>query len=636
MMSMVRWGVRARVIVAAVLPMLAMAAVLTVFYTGSRLADLDEAHAARAQALARQLAAASEYAAFAGNLDTLQQLANAVLAESDVAAVSIRDPSGELLVRSARGQHQGSGAPPSTHDSGGLLRVTESILPSNIQLDDAFTLGTADSAQAPHIPTLGTVTVELSLERVKARRNELLRVATVSTLLVLIASLLLSTWLSRGVSGPIRRVAWAVARIGQGRLSERVPELGGGSLRLLADGVNDMAERLEEIHDSMARRIMEATAELRERKEEAEQANLAKSRFLAAASHDLRQPMHALGLFITELSQLSHAPEARHLVQKISASAEAMENLLDSLLDISKLDAGVLHPTIASFPLQPILERISAELRTAAAEKGLRLKVRATEAWGRSDPVLFERILTNLASNAIRYTQRGGVLVACRRRAGKLHVEVRDSGVGIEEHEQEIIFQEFVQLDNAERARDKGLGLGLAIVRRLTDLLGHRLSLRSRPGVGSVFTLEMPAAEADRGAHGAGNERTPGDLAGWRIVLIEDDPLARNGMDSLLSSWGCVVESAASLEELIDVRAPDAPPPQLLISDFRLRSPDNGITAIAAMRARWGADLPAVLISGDTCADTLKLAQDSAIPLLHKPVRPARLRALLHRLYSNH
>lgn len=630
------WGIRARVILAALLPMLALAVVLTVFYTSSRLTDLDEAHTARAQALARQLAAASEYAAFAGNLDTLQQLANAVLAESDVIGVSIVDPAGQLLARSSRSFPQQDGLPvgPPEPRNDELLRVTEAILPSNLEFDDDFGIGAAGTQVRHSVPALGTVVVDLSRERLKVRRNELLKAGAASVLLVLLGSLLLATWLSRGVSGPIRTVAQAVSRIGRGRLSERVPDMGAGSLKLLSDGVNDMAGRLEEMHDNMARRILEATAELRARKEEAEQANLAKSRFLAAASHDLRQPMHALGLFITELAQLAHAPETRHLVQKISASAEAMENLLDSLLDISKLDAGVLHPNVRAFPLQPIFDRIAAEQRAAAAEKGLRLRVRPTTAWTQSDPVLFERVLTNLASNAIRYTRQGGVMIACRRRDGRLCIEVRDSGIGIGADEQEIIFQEFVQLDNPERARDKGLGLGLAIVRRLTDLLDHRLTLRSAPRRGSVFSLEVPAATPDPLLEGGAGERPPGDLGGWRIALIEDDPLARAGMQGLLTTWGCTVCAAASLEELLAAPDADAAPPQLLISDFRLHGGDNGIAAIGVMRARWGKDIPAVLISGDTGADTLQLAQSSGIPLLHKPVRPARLRALLHRLHG--
>lgn len=636
---MLRWGVRARVMLAAVLPMLVLALVLTVTFTRSRLADLDATLTARGQAYARQLAAASEYAVFSGNRDALQQLASAVLSEEDVVGVSIVDHNGDTLARSGMMDGQLPPLPTSAVEApahlvqGPTLRLIEPIRPSRLELDDGFTSVSPDAAVQLGGAPLGSVVLELSLKRLNSRRDELLWTSAGSVLLVLIGSLLLASHLSRGVSGPIRTVAETVTRIGQGRLNERVPLIGGGSLRTLADGVNEMAWRLATSHEEMARKIEEATAELRARKEEAERANLAKSRFLAAASHDLRQPMHALGLFISELGQqASHTPESRRLVQRIAASAEAMENLLDSLLDISKLDAGVLQPNIRAFPLEPLLDRIAAQMRPAAEDHGLQLKVRPCKAWVESDPVLFERILTNLVSNALRYTPHGRVLVACRRRHGRLRVEVRDSGIGIAPEAQDIIFQEFVQLDNDERARDKGLGLGLAIVRRLVDLMGHGLNLRSAPQRGSVFAIEVPLALADPGAPGDDGSRAPGDLSGLLVALLDDDPLARDGMESLLTAWGCTVIAAETPAELLDALAQGGGRPQILISDFRLHGPHNGVDIVYALRERTGGDIAAVLISGDTGPETLRLAQDAGVPLLHKPVRPARLRALLHRL----
>ncbi len=624
-----RWGVRARVILAAVLPMLALAIALTVFFTSSRLSDLEEAHNARGQALARQLAAASEYAVFSGNIETLQQLANAVFAETDIVSVRILDAHGDVLVRSGYFV-QGSGGSPLRAGGEAVHEIVEPITPGKVALDDGFGLDAAPRADSQ----LGSVYLGMSRTHLLLQRNQLLRGAAGAVLLGLIGSLLLASWLSRGVSRPIRAVAQAVSRIGRGQLGERVPTMGGGSLQLLSSGVNEMAARLQEMHDQMARKIDEATAELRARKEEAEQANLAKSRFLAAASHDLRQPMHALGLFVTELALQAHPPAARHLVSKIAASAEAMENLLDSLLDISKLDAGVMNANVRPFALQPIFARIEAEQQRAAAAKGLRLRVRPTRAWGRSDPVLLERILKNLTSNAIRYTRTGSVMIACRMRGPHLRIEVRDSGIGIAPEERQIIFQEFVQLDNPERARDKGLGLGLAIVRRLTDLLGHCLTLHSAPAAGSTFAVELPASPPEERDHGSRGERPPGDLEGWRIALIDDDPLALAGMEGLLTAWGCEVRAAPSLEALMAAYDLVDSPPQLLISDFQLHGATTGLDAIAVMRARWGETLPAVLISGDTSADTLRLTQAAGLPLLHKPVRPGRLRALLHRMHS--
>lgn len=637
---MLQWGVRARVMLAAVLPMLVLALVLTVSFTRSRLADLDAALTARGQAYARQLAAASEYAVFSGNREALQQLASAVLSEEDVVGVSIVDHTGDALARSGMLDGQlpplpvSAVAAPVRMVQGPTLRLIEPIRPSRLELDDGFTSVSPDAAVQLGGAPLGSVVLELSLKRLNSRRDELLWTGAGSVLLVLVGSLLLASHLSRGVSGPIRIVAETVTRIGQGRLNERVPVIGGGSLRTLAEGVNEMAWRLATSHEEMARKIEEATAELRARKEEAERANLAKSRFLAAASHDLRQPMHALGLFISELGQQSHTPDSRRLVQRIAASAEAMENLLDSLLDISKLDAGVLQPSLRSFPLEPLLDRLAAQMRPAAEDHDLQFKVRPSKAWVESDPVLFERILTNLVSNALRYTTHGRVLVACRRRGQRLRVEVRDSGIGIAPEAQEIIFQEFVQLDNDERARDKGLGLGLAIVRRLANLMGHGLDLRSAPQRGSVFAVEVPLAAAQPSA-ATDDNRAPGDLGGVVVALLDDDPLARSGMESLLTAWGCVVIAAETPAELVDALTVAGKPPQVLISDFRLHGPHNGVDIIYTLRQQATTPVAAVLISGDTGPETLRLAQDAGVPLLHKPVRPARLRALIHRLLHN-
>jgi signal transduction histidine kinase len=631
------WGVRARVMLVAVLPMLVLAIVLTAYYTSSRLSDLDEAHAARGQAFARQLAAASQYAVFTGNRDTLRRLTGAILAEADILGVTIVDRSGETLAHSGQ-LDKALPMPSGTADSarvaafGVTLRVVEPIVPSTLELDDAFTAVNhrLRSSRAP--PVLGNVVVDISRARLEGKRAELLSTGVGSALLVLVGSLMLASYMSRGVTGPIRRVARAVERIGGGDFSEHLPEIGGGSLSTLAHGVNEMAAQLASAHEHMLRQVADATSELRARKEEAERANLSKSRFLAAASHDLRQPMHALGLFIAELSQHTHAPASRRLVERIAASAEAMEDLLDSLLDISKLDAGVLQPTIHSFALQPVIERIGAERRPAAAERDLTLKVRPTTCWIRSDPVLFQRILGNLVSNAVRYTQHGRVLVACRRRGEHLRIEVRDSGVGIAPDAHEIIFQEFVQLDNPERSRDKGLGLGLAIVRRLTDLLGHRLEVRSRPGRGSVFAVEVELAQPESAPESGVPQREPGDLAGIRVALIDDDPLARAGMESLLTAWECEVTAAADAPSLLTALELRDAPPQLILSDFRLRGPINGIQAINGLRALYGQAVPAVLISGDTGPGILHQARAEHLLLLHKPVRPARLRALLNRL----
>ncbi len=631
-------GIRARVLLVAVLPVTVLAILLTAFYTSSRIADIEEAHTARSKAFARQLVAASEYAVFSGNQEALHQLAAAMLEEEGVIGVTVMDRFGAILVRSGDpvagiGLDRGLVTTSLTVTAGDTLRIIEPILPTRVDLDDGLSVASLDTAQEWRMPpVLGKVVIDLSRTEIDSRRVELLRTGVMTVLVVLLGTLMLAVSMGRSVTAPIRRVAEAVDRIGQGQFSERVPAIGGGSLGSLSRGVNKMAAELADMHDQMSRRITEATSELRTRKEEAERANMAKSRFLAAASHDLRQPMHALGLFIAELSQHVSSPESERLVGRIAASAEAMENLLDSLLDISRLDAGVLEPRLRPFALQAVFERVAATHQPDAGNRELQVHVRPTVHWALSDPVLIERILGNLVSNAIRYTPAGRVLIVCRKRGERLRIEVRDSGIGIAPESRSIIFQEFVQLDNPERARGKGLGLGLAIVRRLTDLLGHDLELRSEPGRGSVFAIEVPASPPTEAPGESDRERLPGDLAGLRIAVVDDDPLALTAMTSLLQAWGCEVVGATDLRSLNDDLSARKSVPQVILSDFRLAELDNGIRVVQALRARFGEEVPAALITGDTGPEVLALAHDAGLHLLHKPVRPARLRAVLNRL----
>lgn len=623
-------GVRARVMLVAAVPLLVLAVVLTALYTSLRVSDQVQALQDRGRAFSRQLAAASEYAIFSGNHQALQQLASSVLNEMDVVGVRIVNRSGTTLAHSGR---LADPAPDTLADSGmmqlgSVLRIMEPVRTQAVVLDE---LSLSQPPNASNM--LGIVVVELSTERLQAGREEVLRTVIGSTLWILLGSLLLAAYMGQSVSAPIRRVAETALKLGQGQLHERVPLSGGGSLRRLAAGVNEMAERLADAHLLMTRRIEEATAELRQRKEEAERSDLAKSRFLAAASHDLRQPMHALALFSSELSLHPLNPDAQRLAKKIESSVEAMAELLDSLLNISRLDAGLLKPDVCEFPLQVVLMRIVEGQRASAEARRLRLKLSPTCRWVRSDPVLLERILSNLVSNAIHYTPAGTVLIACRRRGEQLRIEVRDSGIGIAAEAHELIFQEFIQLDNAERSRDKGMGLGLAIVRRLAALLGHDLDLISAPGRGSVFAVTLPLAIAPTSTPPRQEDRPPGDLHGTRIALIDDDEPARSGLESLLQAWGCDIRAAETQDELLQQLSRDDWRPELLISDFRLRGPLNGVELVELLRGpEHLPGLPAILISGDTAAETLSLAGRAGIHLLHKPVRPARLRALMNRM----
>ncbi len=371
--------------------------------------------------------------------------------------------------------------------------------------------------------------------------------------------------------------------------------------------------------------------ELRIQKEAAEQANIAKSKFIATASHDLRQPVHALGLLAGALQGHPMNEEMRRLVGQIGGSVTAMDGLFNSLLDISRLDAGVVETQIEDFPIQPLLERVCRDYIAEAETKGLRLVWSRCSAIVRTDPFLLERILRNLVSNAVRYTDRGRIVVGCRR-GNRLRIEVWDTGRGIPLDQQREVFREFFQLSNPERDRAKGLGLGLAIVDRLAKLLDCPVSLRSTPGKGSVFKISVALAQRQRlGApspQGAPMFAMPRGL----ILVIDDDPVIQSAMQSLLSSWGHDVIVAGSGAEMLDRVATRSHRPNLIICDYRLRDGENGIGVIKRLQSHYSERVPAVLITGDTASDRLQEAQESGLVLLHKPVAEIKLRATVGNL----
>jgi CheY-like chemotaxis protein len=361
-----------------------------------------------------------------------------------------------------------------------------------------------------------------------------------------------------------------------------------------------------------------------------ESANLAKSRFLAAASHDLRQPLHALGLFVAQLRAPVSAAARSRIVERIDASVAAMNELFNALLDIAKLDAGVLAPDRTEFPIQRLFDRIETTFAGPAREKGLRLRVRPASAWVCSDFILLERILLNLVSNAVRYTSRGGVLVACRRRGGILRIEIYDTGRGIPENQRHNIFGEFYQLADAGQDRRGGLGLGLAIVERLCGLLDHPIELTSTVGRGSRFAVLVPAVAARANVVTPSPPVAPDAPSGKLIVVIDDDVLVLDAMRGLLHGWGCDVvaaDSEGAVLEGLGSRRPD-----LIISDSHLADGVAGIDVIARLRKSFGAAIPAFLISGDTSPERLREARASGHHLLHKPVHPMILRAMLGQL----
>lgn len=404
-------------------------------------------------------------------------------------------------------------------------------------------------------------------------------------------------------------VLGAVVLVGMGWLGRLQARSLGGALRLRFENL-DLAD------------------DLRRQRDIAEQANAAKAQFLAAASHDLRQPMHALGMFVAALGRARLEADERRLVHQIEETVEAMDGLFESLLDISQLDAGMTQPAPRAFPIQPLLARICREQASELRNRPIRLDLAPGRAVVQTDPVLLERMVRNLVANAVRHTVSGRILVGCRRRAGRLAIAVWDTGPGIAPDQQARVFDEFVQLGNPERDRAKGLGLGPAITRRLGDLLDCPVGLRSWPGRGSVFDVSVPLAAV--GAAAPVVEAVAGPPEVGLVFIVDDEILVQQSTARLLEAWGYHTVTGGSADELL-ARA-GGRRPALVISDWRLRGEETALTAIARVRAAGAAAAPALIITGDIAPAQLRAIRDTGLTVLHKPVAPGKLRAAVGNL----
>ncbi len=630
--------IRSRIWLAALVPVTVIVLMLVGVFLAARIADNEQVHNQRSRLLARQLALASEYGLFSGNIGHLQTIASSALRDPDIRSIAILNPQGEVLVRAGvRGYRTvpvelGQETQAAVPDQDTEL-LSQPVTASQVKLDDLFAANAAPAGAAPAV--LGNLLIEFSHQRMRQRERELLLLGLELGLIGMLLGGWLAVRLARGVIRPVLRVSSMIERIGQGELGVRATVLTDDPLREMQIGLNRMAERLEFGRDELERRIDSATLALREKKEEAESATLAKSRFLAAASHDLRQPTHALGMFVARLGQLKHNAETTHLIENLEVAVQATQDLLNGLLDISRLDAMAVQVQVHAFALSDIFDRLHDGLALTATEKGLRLRIRAANVGLMSDPTLLYSILLNLVGNALRYTHQGGVLLACRVSADRKHarIEVWDTGIGIAPEHHQAIFKEFYQVGNTERNRARGLGLGLNIVERTAQLLGHRLQMCSRPGVGTRFSIEVPLSPpgtslARASAFGA---RATEDIAGLVVLVVEDDPLAREGLVSLLASWGAVVLAADGLAAALNLLN-EGETPDVIISDYRLAEGETGIETIHLLRVAAGQWVPACLMSGDTDPGLIQAARDAGLTLLHKPVRPAKLRSLIRRL----
>ena len=612
------WGIRARVLFLALAPSVMILLSLVIYFTYERIVEVDVSLAERGKLVARRLAPAAEFAIFAGDHAALRRLSDAAVHEIDVSSIAITDAQGRDLARSEALAH------PADSDS---LRFTEPVIQTRLAVGDF-----PEQMQASSQPAkIGEIAVVMSRAAAAEQQRQLLLTGFALGLAGLAIAIALALAIGNAVIRPIRRLAGAMVELGQGRDVAPIATGGGGELGTLADGFNRMAARLQADARELEARITDATRALMVQKDTAEQATKAKSRFIAAASHDLRQPLHAIGLFTSTLQRRTEGTDLETVVADLTKAVAAMDRLFNSLLDISRLDAGTLQANPRAFPLDRLFAQLAAEYSDAAAQKHLRLRVRSTSAVVVSDELLLHRTLTNLMANAIRYTPGGSVLLACRQRGDMIQIEVRDSGIGIAEDKHKDIFLEFYQIGDASSDRMMGLGLGLAIVSRLARLLGTKVIVRSAPERGSVFSLRVP-----RGQHGAIVPPVEATLPAFgkskltlHVLVVDDDPLVLAGNRALLEELGCAVTTVTNGRLAHAALAAGGHDPVLVLCDMWLADGENGIDVLRRLATLTPDRISGILISGDTGPETLSAATAAGYALLHKPVPPAKLRAVV-------
>lgn len=641
MSGSLRW----RLLWLSMLPLMLFAFIWLSYALLQRYSDLSSQLEQRAELLARQMAVASDYAIFAQNFLVLQKITAAVAKEPEVTFAGVFDiqlnPLSVSTSHSATDENkdnlwqreiqaiESSGQPLMTRLSDRLLRYIQPIASVGLEIEEL------PKAAAAASPIRGYAVVDISLNSIY---TELLKF--LGGVIFILAGFLFIAWtvvsrFSAQLDKSFRSVADAAQKIGAGETQVR---LGHSNIKVfdrLSRDLNLMAVRLENSQRDLEQKVDKATQALREQKEAAEQANRAKSRFLAAASHDLRQPMHALSLLVSAAQIETDPATQAHIINRIESGTSALSDLLNSLLDISRLDGGGVRVRQEVFALESLMHRLQDTYQSLAEEKGLELMIRPTKACTHSDPALLERILGNLLSNAIRYTPRGGgVYVAVRPRDKDWLIQVRDNGPGIALKDQETIFQEFVQLSNPQRDRSMGLGLGLAIVQRLVKLLGLHVEVRSLLGQGATFGLRVPRASlSDSGLTVDSPKATdPLQFDGLRILVVEDDELVRQSFAGLLGMWGARVDVFAQADAALEHLQNQGVQPQIIITDHRLGGDQNGLELARAIAHQQGRPIPALVITGDTEDEILRRLTDPHIQVLYKPVKPNVLIANINRL----
>ncbi len=610
----VRWWRRTslmqRLALVALVPTLVTATLLVVMLTRHQLISLRGMAQNTADAIATQAASVSMAPLRDMQRRELVRIAESIGELPHVARVQIRAADGEILADSL-GR---SGA--STSES---LTVVRDVV---------------DTDQ-PGQPVLGSVMVDVSLSDAIAAQQASLRHALIALAVSLFVAAVIGWQAARWISAPLRRLVAAVHQLGRGDRHVEVEVTDQTEIGELQRGFNSAALALFDVQRSMEKEIEHATVELARKNAALEAASVAKARFLAAASHDLRQPLYALTLFSSSLAVDERDPVRLDRIAHIQECVEALDHLFSELLDLSRLETGAMQIEITEFSLDHVFEEVSRNFRMIAEQHGLRLIMRATDLWVRSDRTMLARILNNLVSNALRYTAEGGVLVVARlRHDGTVRVDVWDTGTGIAPEHQARVFDEFYRVEchstgEHDTGPRRGLGLGLATVQRLAELLDTQVQLKSRLGRGSVFSFHLPEVPPQQAPHPA-IEETPLDVSGMRVLVIDDEPAILSGIRYLLRSWGCEVAVAEDRTQALLAAEEWPSPPDIVISDLRLRDGESGLDVLAALDQHYQQEgstpFPRLLITGETRSDRLREIMAARIPVLYKPVSPEQLR----------
>ncbi|NZA28591.1 hybrid sensor histidine kinase/response regulator [Luteimonas sp. SJ-92] len=600
----------ARLSLLAILPASLIAVLLAVLLNHNHHREIEHVVSAAADAAAGNLAAAAAAAMTNDDRAALAQIAEPLADNEDLVRVQFLSRDGEILA-------EASG--PAERSQPRFVEVTSPV-----------------AAATPGAASPGRVRIRFGL----GRMDDIRRRQTRATALLLVACLTaagVAGWrAARRVSAPVLALADAVDRLGRGARGVSVPVTRGGEIGHLQRGFNAASVALTEAWDELEARIAAATDELARKNAKLEAASHARARFLAAASHDLRQPLYALTLFSSALKAGETDPGRLARASHIQECVATLDGLFSELLDLSRLESGTMQPSPSDFPLDPLLEDVNRTFRMIAEKRELRLVLRKTDAWVHTDRTMLARIVNNLVSNALRYTERGGVLVGVRAAGtGHVRIEVWDTGPGIAPEHQARVFEEFFQVESArsERGpREHGMGLGLATAHRLAHLLGSELELHSRLQLGSMFGVTVPRAHAEAHTRAADAQRdAPLDASGLRVLVIDDEPTILEGMRVLMHSWDCDMRAAEDAEQaLAAVRGWG--PPDIVLSDLKLARGRTGLEALRRLEAHYGVPEGAsppfarLLITGETKGERLHEANEARVPVLHKPVAPERLR----------